>query len=62
MGFLKAVTNKEWDIFVKNGTITEKLVSRIASTIKSGKQMSMRELAIYKVHSGLIERKLKDFA
>lgn len=58
----KSITNKDWDVFVKTGVITEKTISKIASIIKRGKDLSMREIAIYREHARLIEKKLKDFA
>jgi len=58
----KRIDNKTWDIFVYNGTITERIISKIATTIKSGKTMSIREIAIYREHARLIEQKLKEQA
>ncbi len=58
---INSIDNKSWDTFVKRGTIDDKIISKIANSIRNGRPLTTRELAIYKEHSTKIELKIKKF-
>lgn len=56
----KIISDIEWDEFVNNNIISEDIIEVIAIRIVLNKELTKRELSIYKEHSDKIENRIKN--
>jgi len=49
------IEKEEWNCFIDTGSITRETLVKIANKIKTQKSLSDQEIAIYAVHSKIIE-------